>query len=248
MNRAATRHLSAAAVAALLLLGAATLSAAPGDGVTGSRHDFSAHQPNGEICIFCHTPHNAKTRTLLWNHTLSSSAFRWNVARTTGGTDFAQFSGDTYGGPTAKCLSCHDGTVAVGDYGYLTASGQPPAWDYKIPSSSAYSVGPAGDLKGTHPVSMPYPFMNQASTYNGVTTGAHVALDEWLADPTAAGIPLYTDFGTAPRQAAPQVGRTGIECTSCHDPHNQAVSDVYFLRGSLSSEDPDYICAKCHEK
>jgi hypothetical protein len=45
--------------------------------ITGSSHDFSAaawNTSNNEICIVCHTPHNATILpdAPLWNHALSA--------------------------------------------------------------------------------------------------------------------------------------------------------------------------------
>jgi predicted CXXCH cytochrome family protein len=41
-----------------------------------------------------------------------------------------------------------------------------------------------------------------------------------------------------------------MECSSCHDPHNTPgkVLDVYLLRGTLTGNDTNYICLKCHAK
>ena len=48
------------------------------------------------LCTFCHTPHKALSTLLLWNHTLSTNSFRWDMAATTAGTTFPTFKGDTY--------------------------------------------------------------------------------------------------------------------------------------------------------
>ncbi len=54
-------------------------------------------------------------RTLLWNHTLQATAYKWDVPATTAGTTYPAFQGDTYKGSTTKCLSCHDGLMASTD-------------------------------------------------------------------------------------------------------------------------------------
>jgi len=61
-----------------------------------------------EICIFCHAPHNASPSPPLWNQTQS-------------GVTYTPYSSSTMaaspGAPTGSaklCLSCHDGTVAIG--------------------------------------------------------------------------------------------------------------------------------------
>ena len=54
----------------------------PGTGIAGTAHDFSniGHRrkrgafTTGE-CTFCHTPHQALSTLLLWNHTLSTTTY-----------------------------------------------------------------------------------------------------------------------------------------------------------------------------
>ena len=105
-------------------------------------------------------------------------------------------------------------------------------------------------MAGNHPVAMPYPLGNAPGSYNGVTTGASAVLSEWVGDPTANGIRLFTDNGTL-KVAGTTPGQTGIECSSCHDPHNKQAVDDLFLRGTLTGNTggpTGYICLKCHQK
>ena len=47
--------------------------------ITGSAHDFSiAAWAGGQVCVACHTPHNAKgtaTAAPLWNHTITTQVY-----------------------------------------------------------------------------------------------------------------------------------------------------------------------------
>jgi hypothetical protein len=239
---------------ALAGIASAAVWAAPGDGITNTPHDFTINlgttEPVG-ACTFCHTPHKAITTQLLWNHTLSTSNFAWDVASTTAGTTLPTLDGQTYNGVTTKCLSCHDGTVAIGDVGWWM-EGKPAAplnnKKHQPPNAANIAVGAA--MAGNHPVAMPYPLGNAAGTYNGIATGAGATLDEWVADPTANGIRLFSDTGSL-KVAGATAGRTGIECSSCHDPHNKQAVDDLFLRGTLTGNTggpTGYICLKCHQK
>lgn len=226
--------------------------ALPGDGIATTAHDFSvagaASTGGVGLCTFCHTPHKATTTLLLWNHALTINSFSWDVARTTAGTTFPTFAGDTYKGPTARCLSCHDGSVAVGDIAWW--NGGPPTAPLDNTLHGAgdpFNVGLGGAMAGNHPVAMPYPYQQSASTYNGVTTGAGFVSTEWQTDPTTLNIRLFND-NLGDIAAGPVAGQTGIECSSCHDPHNKASVDVFFLRGNLTGNDTNYICLKCHIK
>jgi hypothetical protein len=95
---------------------------------------------------------------------------------------------------------------------------------------------------------MPYPFRQARSTYNGVRTGTAIVLRDWQPDPTTLGIRLFQDDGAGNVTAGPALTRTGIECSSCHDPHNRASVDDRFLRGQLGGVGTEYLCLKCHIK
>ena len=82
-----------------------------------NKHNLSMSGPGpvksdsrAEVCIFCHTPHNANPAVPLWNQTLSTGATYQPYTSTT--------LTAVVGVPTGSsklCLSCHDGTVAIGD-------------------------------------------------------------------------------------------------------------------------------------
>ncbi len=240
---------------ALALIPAMTWAAPgdPGAGLAATKHDFTTLAPGPPpvgLCTFCHTPHNANIQSLLWNHTLSANNFTWAAGSVTiGGTSYSSFNGATYKGPSAKCLSCHDGSVAIGDVGWWNG-GVPgaPLSNIKITGANQKATV-TGDMTGNHPVAMPFPFGGVVNTYNTVTNGAASVGSGWQADPTATGIRLYVDDGSGNISAGTNAGTTGIECTSCHDPHNGSdVDDVFFLRGNLGTNTANYICVKCHLK
>ena len=249
---------------AVLALAPALAWAAAGTGLSGTPHDFTPTNadPMGVnvtevgVCTYCHTPHKALSTLLLWNHTLSTNTFSWDVAKTTAGTDFPSIAGGTYKGPTAKCLSCHDGSVAIGDIAWFKEAPHNGAAAnnlFKIGDDSTAplitKVQGGGDMSGNHPVAMPYALGNAPSTYNSITTGNGLVLAEWVANP-AAPVRLFNDDGTGAISAGAVAGKTGIECSSCHDPHNKAATEDYFLRGKLtgSTAASGYLCLQCHIK
>lgn len=129
-------------------------------GIQGSVHDFSSKTWNtsGEICVVCHTPHNAGNSIIpLWSHKTTQATFTV-YSSTTLNAQVGQPSGISL-----ACLSCHDGTVALDSYGSKTGT--------------AFIQGNAllgTDLTNDHPISF---------TYN--TALATVAGD--LQDPATAG-------------------------------------------------------------
>jgi predicted CXXCH cytochrome family protein len=97
-----------------------------------------------EICIFCHAPHNTNPAAPLWNHAQA-------------GTTYTPYSSSTMaatpGAPTGSaklCLSCHDGTVAIGatlTRGTLRMTGVNTAGQL----TGASALGP--NLSDDHPIS-----------------------------------------------------------------------------------------------
>ena len=98
--------------ACLLTAGLAALSCLViAQTIVGSAHDFSGEGwSGGEICLPCHTPHNADTTepdAPLWNHAVTSALYTLYDSPT---MDVAPEQPR----PASKlCLSCHDGTVAL---------------------------------------------------------------------------------------------------------------------------------------
>jgi predicted CXXCH cytochrome family protein len=129
--------------------------------VIGSKHDLSMAggasvraSAESQACVFCHTPHNSSPAPQLWNRpnssanytTYGSSTFQSGVS---GGT-FNTMPGRSASQPAGSarlCLSCHDGTIALGatlNSGTIAMTG-----GTFIPATA--SVGT--DLSNDHPVS-----------------------------------------------------------------------------------------------
>ena len=123
-------------------------SETPGGGLTGTVHDFtngfSTYANTAVVgeCTFCHTPHGAISTSLLWNHELSGLTYSWDTTATMAGTPFPTFADTAWAGPTAKCLSCHDGTVAIGSVNWFNSGhGGAGAWT-GTPKASPYGTNP----------------------------------------------------------------------------------------------------------
>lgn len=252
-----------AALALVLVTAGVSAVSLPGSGMYGTRHDFSGTGflvPFSGIavglCTICHTPHSALTTQLLWNQKLTTATFTWgDVTQTTGGTTLPS---SARLGPSTKCLSCHDGTVSVGDTAvYMGSVGgvsdtYPTGTVVSRMGRGGFGIGYRGNMSGNHPIAVPYPLNTAGGSYNGIATGNTVNLNEFVANPDAPahGIKLYSDDGSGKVNAGTLAGKTGIECTSCHDPHNKAAVDMPFLRGKIrgSTVADGYICVQCHIK
>ena len=270
MRRIVKNSVFAAALAVPLLV-----FAAPGTGLLGTVHDFAtgadymATQTDGAgvavpginsvgLCSYCHTPHSALSTSLLWNHKLSANTFTWDDATTTGGTPYATMA-PTYKGPSVKCLSCHDGSIAIGDVALYMDKTNVVYNTFKLGTDSpAYTqIGKAGNMAGNHPVAMPYPFGNLSGTYNTKTTGGAVTLNEFVANPVnqnGTTVKLYNDNGTGGITGGAVAGKSGIECSSCHDVHNKVAVEDMLLRGKINGSTAvagvggGYLCLQCHIK
>ena len=188
--------------------------------ITGSAHDFQLlGWSGGEICVPCHTPHNALVPQIvpLWNHTTAAGPWSQYVDVGTGTFDAGPIGAPA--GVSLACLSCHDGTVAVDAFGGAVGAVMVGA----INPNADFTA----DLTNDHPISFPY-------------TAALAAADGELYDPTVA---LSGLGGTID---ADMLFGTNLECGSCHDVHNTtAVAGTPLLRITNAGS---AICLTCHNK
>lgn len=124
------------------------LSAQAAGTIVNSKHDLTkvaGLDTKGEICIVCHTPHNADITTQdapLWNHKLQTTNYTLYDSPTFNGkADISQPAG-----VSKLCLSCHDGTVALDAFTGHAGSG--------AMITGAGNLGT--NLKKSHPVSFTF--------------------------------------------------------------------------------------------
>ncbi len=135
------------------------LSSTPAAGVTRT----FASSTVDEICVFCHTPHNALPEVPLWNH-LPTAAASYTPY---GSSTMAAAPGQPTG-MSRLCLACHDGTVALGALQNAPAGND---------MATVFLTGRAHlstDISDDHPISFDY-------------TAAVVGE---LADPAGIDLPL----------------------------------------------------------
>ena len=160
-----------------------------------------------DICVFCHAPHTKGPQTPLWNHQMPATAYTPYRSSTLKAA---------VGQPTGSsklCLSCHDGTVALG----MVANRRNPV----TMRNGAVTI-PKGasrfdtDLSGHHPISFTY------------DSGLAVAKGE-LREPTTLRKDVKLDSSQQ------------VQCTSCHDPHNDQ-NGKFLVRDNTASA----LCLECH--
>lgn len=161
--------------------------------VVNSKHNLSALSPNAikastqsDVCIFCHTVHGASPQAPLWNRPNSGATYNPYGSST---------ARAVIGQPTGSsklCLSCHDGTIALG----MVLSRPTP-----IQMAGGVTTMPSGrsllgtDLADDHPISF---------TYDSALASANGQ----LVNPAALNSQVHLDANQQ------------LQCTTCHDPHN----------------------------
>ncbi len=185
----------------LIGVAAAALAARADESVVNSKHDLSVRGPGpiraveeNQICIFCHAPHNAAPQTPLWNRVNPRMHYRIYESSTTD----ARIDQPT--GPSKMCLSCHDGSMALGNVLSRPASHPIVMTARTIPPGTADLTN---DLSDDHPIGFRY----DRALFNA---------DRQLRAPEVVSRDL------------PLGAHGELHCSTCHDPHNNELGD--FLR------------------
>jgi predicted CXXCH cytochrome family protein len=203
----------------LLLTVAVVMMAAQiglGQTIVNSAHDFSAANWNttDEICIVCHTPHNADMTVPdapLWNHEV------------TGVLNYALYESLTFDGAASigqpdgsskLCLSCHDGTVALENFSGNTGGVNLIEGDALI----------GENLGDDHPISF---------TYNTALAGTDGGLWDPATHDSGLGGTITNDLLYGDK----------MQCASCHDVHNGA-GVIHLLRVSNTGSALCLTCHK----
>jgi predicted CXXCH cytochrome family protein len=203
-----------------LFLGTAALATA--GTIVGSKHDLSATSSSeikavseNNVCIFCHTPHHANSEKPLWNHGVSQATYIPYNSTTVKAT---------IGQPTGAsklCLSCHDGTIALG---MVSSQSSPIAMQNGITTMPAGTNLLGTDLSADHPISFVYDETLVASV------AADNRISVKLKSPTSLTAPVNLDHNGQ------------LQCTACHDPHNNQFGNFMVMDNTAST-----LCLKCHE-
>lgn len=196
--------------------------------ILATRHNLSVSGPGEirsltetEVCRFCHIPHNAVVPVPLWGHQLSRA--RYEVPEV--GAPAGREPAPQPDGSSRLCLSCHDGTVALGD-----VAGEPRP----LPTTGGGRLSPGRpgflgtDLSGSHPISFVMP------------DGDAVAPDP-DADLSLRPLALVLQDPDVRLDAQGKV-----QCTTCHEAH----TDAYYRPGRVPrfwvKPTLEGVCLTCH--
>lgn len=166
--------------------------------IEGTAHDLTTGSydntgnTGGQICVYCHTPHNATAITAgaLWNRI--DGAIGPYTMYPSGGT--IQGAIDvTPNAETLACLGCHDGVAAMDNISNLPGRDPDVTWGATTGPLLGYALLD-DDLSDDHPVSIVYDV-------------ADTELDTVANAITGSALELYN-------------GK--VECATCHDVHGTA--------------------------
>lgn len=232
--------------------------------IANTKHNFSVSSGNTvratdseEICVFCHTPHGASTSVVapLWNRSFSQANY---TAYSSASIDALGL--DQPGGSSKVCLSCHDGTIAIGNVNVL--NGALTDGNTSTPDINVVGTGPGGTLPGGTDSTSGFTRLLGTDLTNdhpiSFTYDDSLALrDGELRSPSTS-----THIGNRIPGVKPDVPleNNELQCTSCHDPHirDTVISNIKFLRlnrfqktaptGGAFDKANDIICLACHNK
>jgi hypothetical protein len=216
----------------MLIMGMANSQIA-GAGVKGTAHDPGIWTFGGEtqVCVMCHAPHNGNTQGPLWNRAANNTSYTLYASSTMNAVVGQP------GSVSKLCLSCHDGTIGMLDYGGATGS---------MTLAQAYScTNPLGcgsvlgtNLSNDHPIGITY-------------DTALATADKGLSDPATKNVTIGSTVSRTGTIAANMLVGGKVECTSCHDVHN-----IYTVVGSTGQAKGlvkvgmagSSLCLQCHTK
>ena len=201
----------------ILFVGLTHPALAERESVIDSPHNLApkSASPNvqGRVCIFCHAPHHSSSESPLWSRELSTQGYTMYQSDT-----MLAPPGDRPQGSSRLCLSCHDGTIAIGLLaGSYALDSNLSSFNAMPPSSDPRRNPNLGtDLSDDHPISFEY---------------------TWKAE--LAPLPEAEAHGARLVQGG------FVECTSCHDPHDNRNGN--FLVVNVDHQQ-DALCTICHRR
>jgi hypothetical protein len=213
--------------------------------IVGSSHDFTLTTNgtlatgwnSGQICMPCHTPHNATTTANgvtitapLWNHQIPNNSY------TLFGPHGATPTVGAIDATSMLCLSCHDGTLALSAYQFSTATGTDATltMNQLMGANGMGSSSFGTDLSKQHPI-------GAVAVYTTSTTSTSFASPATLKK---------TSLQTMPD------GTLAVGCASCHTPHNSSgIAGLLNapIQGTFTTDDGRTVpgsglCLNCHIK
>lgn len=221
-------------VAFLIALGCISTDALAGT-IVGSKHDLAyledlhgiGNSYNDEVCIYCHTPHNAdQSQGPLWNRPAPTVSYTLYASET-----LIELPGQP-GPASLLCLSCHDGTIAV---------------DTIIEMPNVNVIIDKNHPKMRYDPKNPGIMDCGTCHFEGAPGGNHVRsyFGTNLSNQHPVGIVYNTSTPRLRQPPAETVKLVNgkVECTSCHNVHDPEIEPFLITDNADSA-----LCFACHAK
>jgi hypothetical protein len=223
-----------------------------------------------QVCVFCHTPHNASTTVKgpLWNRSVSTTiTYTRYTSSSLDANSISNGFNAQPGGSSILCLSCHDGVIALGNVNVLpkntgtsstatsitlngTTNGYMPTG---TGATTGYTRLIGTNLTNDHPISISY--TDTLATADGELRPLDGNQSFAVTSGTVIGVRKKGFKPLLPLEPTGNNGEGQVQCATCHDPH---ITKEKFLRlnrfqtsaPSTSGFDinSDQICLACHPK
>ncbi len=225
------KRLSILILVALMSLSASAIVVAQ-TGIQTTKHNFMGEGWNtsNQVCLPCHAPHGHYGATVrLWNHAPTTASFSTKydeMAKT--------YTTGTVAEKSKRCLSCHDGTVALDAF---SGNGGTPANTMGAfhPKSNL-----TNDLSNDHPISVEYKPANTdpAKPYTGTSLKA------------TSGTGMVGGVLRLSKQA--DGFAYNVECSTCHAPHGKTETVNGIVQNTPNllnlNNTGSALCLTCHNK
>lgn len=189
-------------IGALVAIVCSALTVPVEAGVQDSLHNLSASGRGNvkavvadRICEFCHISHSSNSAGAMWSRGNSTAAY----IPYSSSTAVAQPGQPT--GTSVLCLSCHDGTIALGEIVNRGAPHSMAGGNNRMPQGKGLQ---GTDLRDDHPISFEY--SADLAAQNGE-----------LASPGTISKSLRLDKNGE------------LQCTTCHDAHDSPYAKLLVL-------------------
>lgn len=186
-----------------------SMSSLHAQSIINTKHNLAVSGPGTikaifekRVCIFCHAPHHARIDiSSLWNRQDSTTTY----TKYQSSTMYA-----TVGQPTGSsklCLSCHDGTIALGA---LVSDPAEIAFAGGVRFFPEISSKLGTDLSDDHPISF---------VYDSSLVLSNVELVQPLSLPSQLNLD----------------NNQQLQCTTCHDPHDNSYGKFLVMTNASSA-------------
>ncbi|MBI2313861.1 MAG: hypothetical protein HYU77_15285 [Betaproteobacteria bacterium] len=232
-------------LALVLLLPGSTIS-----DITTTKHNMARlvgaaiqGREDNQVCVYCHAPRARpadpapRPATLLWQRRGSGTFIIYNDM---GRLDLNEAPG--IGSTSVMCLSCHDGSQAFGitRQTYDHPFGVPYRGNIAGTAATAVAMAPVQDSDLPFKTAHTRPFADFRPAQSAIVGNHRVW---WVPTSPDSVTRRKTDLPLYERNSGPDGESIPfVECTSCHDPHND---NVAFLR---ITNEQSRLCLGCHDK